>query len=180
MAQDYPSEQFDTLVHWLDPAQIDLDRDESGRLRLRLNGTRQDGHLGPVVYENVKPVRCFTHTLPERYISLCDAEGKEIGLIEDLAALPPAAHALLREELEKRYFVPEIVRIHRLTNNHGVTSWQVETDRGPRAFEVRSRDDVRRLPNGLILITDVDGNRFRISHRSHLDARSRGLLDLCL
>jgi len=180
MPQDRRPDQLQTPIHWLDPAQIDLDRDDHGRLRLRLHGAVQDGHPEPLVYEQVKPVRCFTHTLPDQYISLCDANGKEIGLIEDLKALPPASRQLLQEELEKRYFVPEIVRIHRLTSRHGVTSWQVETDRGARAFEVRSRDDIRRLPNGLILITEIDGNRFRISRRSHLDARSQGLLELCL
>jgi hypothetical protein len=171
MKLDAPTDPFRTEIHLLEPARIQLDRDEHDRLRLRLDG---------VVYEKVKPVRCFTHTLPEQYVSLSDAEGKEIGLIEDLNALPPAARQLLQEELEKCYFVPEIVRIRQLTSRYGVTSWRVETDRGPRDFQVRSRDDVRRLPRGLILITDIDGNRFRISSRSRLDPRSQGLLDTCL
>jgi hypothetical protein len=162
---------FQAGIHLLDPAQIEFDRDEHGRLRLR---------LGEEVFEPVRPVRCFTHTLRDRYVSLWDAEGREIGLIEDLNALSPPSRQVLEEELEKRYFVPEILRIRRLTSRHGVTSWQVETDRGRRDFQVRTRDDVRWLPGGLILITDIDGNRFRISSRSRLDPRSRTLLDLCL
>lgn len=164
-------EPFRAEISLLDPTQIELDRDEHGWLRLRLQGQ---------VFENVQPVRCFTHTWRDQFISLCDAEGKEIGLIEEVEALSPPSRQMLEEELEKRYFVPEILRIHRLTSRYGVTSWQVETDRGRRDFQVQSRDDVRWLPQGLILITDIDGNRFRITSRSRLDPRSRAFLDLCL
>jgi hypothetical protein len=54
----------------------------------------------------------------------------------------------------------------------------VETDSGPRSFEVQSRRNFRQLPDGGLMIIDVDSNRYRIPDRSALDEGSRDQLSM--
>jgi len=154
----------------LEPEGLVLERGADARLRLRL----RDGRA----WEGVKAACSFPHTDRNHFIHLSDSEDQEIGLIEDLERLEPESRRVLAEALETHYFVPEILRIDTLASRFGVTTWKVVTDRGPREFEVRNREDIRRLPNGQMLIIDSDGNRFGIPHRRTLDARSRALLEL--
>ena len=56
--------------------------------------------------------------------------------------------------------------------------WQVETDRGPRTFEIRSsRRDMRVLSAGRILIRDADGNLYEVPDYRQLDPQSRALVE---
>src|ERR1051326_4018125 len=45
--------------------------------------------------------------------------------------------------------------------------------RGPRVFEVRSREDLRWLHPGHLIVRDVDGNRYEIKRFDDLDSTSR-------
>jgi hypothetical protein len=54
--------------------------------------------------------------------------------------------------------------------------WDVETDRGRTQFEVDSDDDFRRLPDGVVIICDANGIRYRIPDETKLDASSRAIL----
>lgn len=128
-------------------------------------------------HDGVAPVALFPLTHPDQFIRFSDKEGKEIGLLERVSDLAPASRAVLNEELGRRYFTPEVRSIQSLTSRHGVLSWETTTDRGRRAFEVASRDDVRTLPDGQVLIRDADGNRYRIPNYHRLDTRSRKLLE---
>lgn len=128
--------------------------------------------------ENVTPVRSFPLTAPTKFISITNQDGEDLGLIEDVEKLDRASREILEEELEKRYFIPHISRVISLKNRFGVLSWEVETDRGVRTFEIRERDDVRRLPGtNRILLRDVDGNRYEIADTTQLDAASQTLLE---
>jgi len=46
-----------------------------------------------------------------------------------------------------------------------------------RIWEVASRDDIRTLADGQVLLRDADGNRYRIPNYHRLDAKSRKLLE---
>ena len=61
-------------------------------------------------YARVAIHRCFPHSDPTHYISVreSDNDGKEIGLIEDLAALSQDTQCMLLEQMELRYFSPKI------------------------------------------------------------------------
>ena len=154
----------------LDPEGLVIEGGPDAQLRVRLADGRQ--------WEGVQAACSFPHTDRNHFIHLSDDEDQEIGLIEDLKQLEPESRQVLQAALGTRYFIPEIQRIDALVSRFGVTSWTVHTDRGPREFAVRSREDIRRLPNGRMLIIDSDGNRFRIPDRQALEARSRALLDL--
>ena len=79
----------------------------------------------------------------------------------------------LEQELEKSYFLPALVRVLDITDDFGIQRWEVETDRGPRVFEVRSREDLRWLHPGHLIVRDVDGNRYEIKRFDDLDTSSR-------
>ena len=63
----------------------------------------------------------------------------------------------------------ELVRVLEITDDFGIQRWEVETDRGPRVFEVRSREDLRWLHPGHLIVRDVDGNRYEIKRFDDLD-----------
>jgi catechol 2,3-dioxygenase-like lactoylglutathione lyase family enzyme len=121
----------------------------------------------------VRPMRAFPLSDPEHYVTLLDGDGNEIELIPDLAELPTRPRELLLSELEKSYFLPELVRVHDVTDDFGIQRWEVETDRGPRVFEVRGREDLRWLHPGHLIVRDVDGNRYEVKRFDDLDTNSR-------
>lgn len=153
----------------LDPREVTLRRETSGEVTLTL----ADG----TVYRRIQAVQPFPLSAETRLISLRDENDQEIGQLPDYRDLDPDSRKVLEEELTKRYFMPRIEVIEDLKVNMGVMSWQVQTDRGPRRFEVRSRDDIRYLPHGRILLRDVDGNRYEIPNYWSLDPRSLDLVE---
>jgi Domain of unknown function (DUF1854) len=66
-----------------------------------------------------------------------------------------------------------VLQVPEITDDFGIQRWEVETDRGPRVFEVRSREDLRWVGPGHLVIRDVDGNRFEIRRFEELDLNSR-------
>jgi hypothetical protein len=146
-----------------------LQRDPWGRLVLiDADGRR---HVG------VDPVRAFPISDPEHYISICDADGREIAFIEVLAEVAPDVRQILQDELAQREFVPVIDRIVRVSSDISPADWQVETDRGPTQFTLNSDDDVRRLGPHRALMIDTRGIRYLIPDTRALDAGSRHILD---
>ena len=58
-----------------------------------------------------------------------------------------------------------------------VMAWQVETDRGPLEWQVKSTDDVVSLDNRRILIKDHAGGLFEIADLNALDPQSQRLVE---
>ena len=156
-------------VEFLDAAQIKIARNSFEELTVEL----PDG----TTYTNVEAIRSFPLTDSNKYISLLDSEEKEIGIIQDIKQLPRESEKVLRSELQKRYFLPKITKIHSLDGEFGVTEWVVETNRGPVTFGMRTRYDVVSLENGRVLIKDADGNRYEIENYHRLDPDSIALLE---
>jgi len=142
-----------------------LYRDTFGVLKLKRDEGRDE--------VAVRPTRAFPLSDPHRFVALVDAGGTELALIEDLAALPPKPRELLLQELEQSYFLPQVLAVQQITDDFGVQRWEVETDRGARTFEVRSREDLRWVHPGHLLIRDVDGNRYEVKRFEDLDHASR-------
>lgn len=147
----------------------------------------RQNNLGDLVLERegeeprvVKPVRALPLTDPDAWIGLMDEKGKPVHMVQSLKELDPDSRAVLLHALEQLYFLPRIVRIDEITEEYGVLRLAVETDRGPRAFEVRTREHIRFLPDGRILLRDLDGNRYEIRRLADLDPRSRMLAEVYL
>jgi len=149
-------------------ANFGLQQDAFGRLVLiDAEGQR---HVG------VEPIRDFPLSDPQHWISILDAEGREIVCVEDLAALVPAVRQVLEEELARREFVPIVERIEKVTATDPA-EWHVKTDRGPTTFMLKNEEDVRRLGSQSVLVIDDHGIRYLIPDLHTLDAASRRILD---
>ena len=155
---------------YLAPESIHLFRDETGKIRLTLEGARS--------YLDVKVVRAFPFSDPEHFIGLLDGRDKVIGLVEDLSKLPSDSRALVNECVGRHYFLPRIQEIVSLTEQFGVIYVEVITDHGRREFVAKGlRDAIVDLGGGELLVADVDGNRYRIEDWTQLDSRSRRFLE---
>lgn len=146
-------------------APFDLARDAWDRLVL----TEADGQA----YAGVVPVRAFPIGHPRDWLVLCDAQGRELHCIEDPATLPRELRGLLEEELARREFVPVIRRVRNVSSYLEPAEWEVETDRGPTRFVLRTEDDVRRLGPFCALILDAQGVRYLVPDTRELDAYGR-------
>jgi hypothetical protein len=153
---------------------------KAGRVRLR-HDEYEDLVLeldGGETHHEVQVRRGFPLSAQEEYLSLRDSEGHELGIIRSLTELDPASRQALAAELEKLYFVPQILRVTRIEERFHVPRWEVETDRGPRVFEIRSgRSDVRVLTAGRVLIRDADSNPYEIQDYRRLDPASQELIE---
>lgn len=146
-----------------------LTRNAFGRLIfIDQSGVRQEG---------VIPVRSFPISHPDQGIALVDSHGHELVWIERLADLPDDYGQLIETELASREFMPEIKRLKKVSSFITPSTWQVETDRGDAAFILKGEEDIRRLTNSSLMITDNHGIHFLIRDRLSLDRHSRKLLD---
>lgn len=147
---------------------LKLSRDSYGRLLLAdIRATEE-----PVI-----PVRAFPLAAPSEGISLVGADGHERRWIPHLDELDEASRTMIQEELETREVIPEIKRIAEVSTFSTPSIWQVETDRGATALQLRSEDDLRRLPNNGLLVASGSGLHFMIRDRNALDRNSRKILD---
>ncbi len=128
-------------------------------------------------HEPVEPVRGFPISDPDRWISICDAQGRELVWVEDIRALSPETRAVLEHDLARREFVPLIRRILSVPADAEPTEWEVETDRGCARFVLNSVDDVRRLGPHRGLVIDAQGIRYLIDDARQLDPLSRRILE---
>jgi len=162
-------EKQDFSVNILDPKKIRICRDEMGRLKLIFDDA--------VKITIKRVVRAFPLTMPWRYIILIDENDREIGLLRDIRELDESSMKVLKDELERVYFIPKIKRIYRIKEEFGVLIWETETDKGPRRFEVTSRRNVKKMGKRRIIVRDADGNLYDIPDYAHLDQKSIILLE---
>lgn len=128
-------------------------------------------------HENVVPVRANPISAPQEGIAIVDQDGREMLWIPFLNWLPGDMRAQLEEALEAREFMPEITRLKEVSSFATPSTWQVETHRGDTAFILKGEEDIRRLPGGILLISDAHGIQFMIRDLKALDRHSRKLLD---
>jgi hypothetical protein len=129
------------------------------------------------VFSGVMPVRAFPIQLSEQCISMVDADGHEVAWIDTLADVPQPAQGLIREALQSREFIPEILAIQSVTSFSTPCTWFVRTDRGDTRFVLRGDEDIRRLGGNTLLVTDSHGIHFLIRDTASLSRDSRKILD---
>ena len=149
----------------LDPKEVRLWREGSSLPRMQV-GDR-------VCYSRVRIVWAFPLNDREHYISFIDWNEKEIGMVERLADIDESSRRIASEELRRRYFTPVITQIDRIRWLYGIVSFDVETDRGPRQFDIKGRrSNIVAIGPRRYLLTDVDGNRYEIPDVRKLDPAS--------
>jgi hypothetical protein len=147
---------------------VRLRRNETGDTVATIDGSEYV--IGQI--QSVFPISNRHH-----FALLRDEHGEELGIIEQAHELDPDSRRVLREELERSYFLPRITDIRDIDERHGVFTISVVTDRGPRTFEVRNpRQNVRPVGGGRYIIKDVDGNRYDIPKLRNLGPKSQNLM----
>src|SRR5262245_26246171 len=119
-------------IDFLDARSVRITRNPFGGLTLTVG-------MGVDEFQNVRPVRAFPLSAPDRDISLLDAEGEEIGVIRDVNELDRQSRDVLVEELELVYLGTRVSAVKNVTSNYGISTWELETDRGPRTTHLRDR-----------------------------------------
>ena len=140
-------------------------RDAEGTVQMRVEGkARTVGSMAMV-----SPL-----SNPSRMVVVRDEEGEEIGVLDNIHELDAQSMRIVKEELEKAYFMPRILDVLSVKEILGVVTWKVETDRGPRTFEVQHiRQNIRHIGRSRVIIRDVDGNRYEIRNWHELPPRAR-------
>ena len=153
----------------LEPNIMSIFKDESGDLRLKINDDAE--------HKIQKILRVFPITMPWNYIVFKGADDQEIGILRNFNELDSESARVLKEELEKVYFIPKITKVYDIKEEFGVLVWKTETDKGPRRFDVINRREVKKISRDRIMIKDGDGNLYDIPDIKKLDQRSLILLD---
>ncbi len=146
-----------------------LKRNASGELQF----TDSHGHVS----DKVSPVRAFPISAPDHGLSIVSKEGHELAWISNLADLPGEIKVLIETELAQREFMPIIRHINQVSSFATPSIWDVETDKGHTQFTLKAEDQIWRLKNNKLLITDKNGVNFMIEALEQLDRHSRKLLD---
>lgn len=153
------------LTSFLDSDRIRLTRIPDGPPALTVDGQ---------TYESIRVRLAFPMSDERKFVAFFDADDAYIGMIIDVAALDERSQQIVDEELQWRYFTPQITRIIRMWSEAGRSHLNVETDRGGTTITFKGiRDHIIEISPGRILITDDHGNRYEIRDVDRLDRKSR-------
>lgn len=120
----------------------------------------------------VKLVRALPLTEPDRYISVMNMSNDEFGIIENISDFGEDQRELILGELAMRYFCPSITEIDDIKEKMGQFFFDVHIGEIKKHFTVRDISaNVRQYP-GFILITDSDGNRYKIENGDKIKKKS--------
>ena len=151
---------------YLDIATTHFERAPDGTLRM----TVQDQRCAL----RVEARYAFALSHPGEEIVLRDGADKEVGVLRTLTEVPEPAHTWLREQLARRYFLPQITAIYNIIERFGSSVWDLETDRGRVIASTRQMHEaIHEMGNGRFILTDAEDNRYEIKDIKALDEDSR-------
>lgn len=160
-------------IEYLTHADIHFYKTDGGLL-----GARLDGYDG-----RVRLFCAFPMSSKTDYISVRtpDEDSIELGLLENMDGFSDNQIELIKEELDRMYFLPVITKVYDVAEDFGSYFWHVETDRGERKFTVRdiSNNLIFAAGSALILV-DTDGNRYMIKKLAELGKKAVKALDIWL
>ncbi|HOB90914.1 MAG TPA: DUF1854 domain-containing protein [Bacillota bacterium] len=131
-------------------------------------------------YKGIQLSLVFPLTDRRSFLRVCDSEENEIGIIRSIDSLDEESRRTVEKELERIYFIPKIVRVNRIEERYGSRTWSVETERGPRVFDVCGRQSIRFIAPFHLLVKDIDGNRYEIPCLASLDPDSKRVLQTAI
>jgi len=159
-------------IRYLSPDDTEFTLTEGHMLNVKAGGKEHAG-----VY-----VHCsFPHTNKRIYLSIRTVENEEIGMIRSLDEFPEKTQRMLEEQVELRYFAPEISKVLSVKEEFGYSYWDAETTSGRCRFTVRGGGgSVKLMTANRLLIVDVDGNRFIIPHLDRLSDKEYKMVEVCM
>ena len=155
----------DFVPRYFEPERVRVYRSPLGAARMELTDE--------VCYSRVGFRQIMPLSDPDHFISVWVADDAEVGIIRDPSELDAESQKIISEELDVRYFTPEITKIHEVKERFGVHEWDVDTSRGRVTFSVRGRhQNVKQVPPARLIVTDVRENRYDIPDARQLDHAS--------
>jgi len=129
------------------------------------------------LFEKLEPRRLFPVSRVNTYITLLDENGIEKAIIQSLNHLNKESLDVIEYSLNDYYLVPHIQKILSISEKNGKIHWIVDTERGVKEFDVRSRNhDIKVYSDGRVRVRDSDDNRYIINDYKALDKHSRNKL----
>lgn len=130
-----------------------------------------------VQHYGVSIVRAFPIDAPDEAISIVGQDGHELAWIALLSDVDQLSRELITSALAHIEFTPQIERLQSVSSFATPSTWTVQTNRGLTSFVLKGEEDIRRLRDRSLLITDSHGVTYRIANLMALDRWSRKLLD---
>ncbi|MGN1451861.1 MAG: DUF1854 domain-containing protein [Eubacteriales bacterium] len=147
------------------PAEMEFYKNSRGFLGMRRSG--ED-------CRRVKLSRMLPFAQPDKYICVADMDGHEIGIIRDVAELAEDQQALVREELDTRYYCPAVTAIRSIKERLGYFYFDAVFGDYKKTFAVKDISrSIKQISEKCIIITDVDGSRYLIPDIWAIDSKSR-------
>ena len=130
-----------------------------------------------IEHNDVTPIRAYPISAPNEGISLINTEGHEVFWLAQWSDLPSSLQPILQRALQGRDFMPVIQQLISVSTFSTPSTWSVLTDHGPTELVLKAEEDIRRIPNGGLLIQDSSGVTYRVNRLQEIDRPSRRLLD---
>lgn len=166
--------ELDKLV-LLPGEKLKFERTNSGYLKLTYEGK---------TYDQVNLTRLIPFQSGDTYISVSyeDEEKNfhEVGVIQEVQALPKKQQEIVTEYLAFKYYMPEITRVYSIKdNNRGYIFVKVDTTSGSKTLAVRDwYANFKMLSDKMLYVVDADGNKYYISDIYKLDKKSLYYIEL--
>jgi len=154
----------------MDLSKTDFYKTEGGFTGLRYDG----GDHRHITLRRTLPVG-----RPMDYISVADEKNTEIGIIKSVNDLSGTQLEIVLEELDRRYYCPEILEVKSVKDKLGYVYMELllkvpgETKKHVKNCAVKDVNrNIRMLGDESLIIFDVDGNRYIIKNIAELDKNS--------
>lgn len=106
-------------------------------------------------------------------------KNNEIGIIRTLSEFTDEQAKFIKNELDRRYFIPEIVKVKSVSDEFGHTYWKTETTAGEREFTVEDMaSNLIRLSENSVILVDVYGNRYYFADIKKLGDKTMQTLEI--
>lgn len=163
-------------IEYLNPQELTFSLNDSGLITASLKGE----DLGRVAVLRMFPFEFEEEYLCVRYENYRRTDKEcEVGIIRKLSDFPKQQQEIVRGELKKRYFVPDIVKVNEVKDEFGHTMWKTVTTAGEREFTVTDMSsNVINLGNNRIMLVDVYGNRYYIPDITKTDDKTLKILEI--
>ncbi|WP_036718666.1 DUF1854 domain-containing protein [Paenibacillus harenae] len=128
-------------------------------------------------YDELIVYRAFPFIYTTQFISIRDAKGEELCIVEDIAELDEESLKEIERELQFRYFLPRVTRVDSVKQKSDLWLWELQTNLGPTRLAMRNLHEHLQFPSGnRIILTDINGKRCEIADWKELDGHSRNQL----
>lgn len=132
-------------------------------------------------YTRVKLHRMFPFNCPDNYISVLNNDSEEIGIITDFSNFDTDTVELIKNELDRKYYVCKLNSIISVKERFGFSYWKAMSEHGEISFTIKDvHSSIRVNGIGNILISDIDSNRYELPEMDKLDSKSKKLIELYL